>query len=301
MRRNLWGLIPLFLLLSPFNDNHVRASAQAGCSTILVPIREFDKDEFVFVSLTTEPGYPIVIGQDPEKRGVDIAVAIQSRNMKMLYTHEVRIIGECLPYYSPRTGEDYEVCGQGYFAGIFYYRHLDRICRTDTVDVKRRIDVESLQVWLEPDEKTTKWLGRNITVAGEMNLLRSLYPEDWSFGTWVPGTAGFQFNEGEGYQFTVPAIERYGAEHPGFNFLKANPAYDVYHSYTLPLVNDKNTSGKDVLGLYGSFTAGSSSSQPGYGNILRWNGGCRFAQSDDPNGPKLFCRIGFPGMSPASI
>jgi hypothetical protein len=209
---------------------------------------------FRIKAVKTDPAYPIVIGQDKEKRrGVDIRIEIQS------------IAGIVDPYetldgyrrvcrgYSGEQ-EDMKSCTPDHADGNYYhYWTTEPICTLHRDEkTYRHINGESLQVWLMPSDDTINWLGWEIDNIGR-HPLRFMYPEKWALGTWVPG--GFT-TEGDEGLFADYQIRKFTEEHPGFNFLKADPRKDILPESVLTRINDPalKTPGGAALALYGRFT-----------------------------------------------
>jgi hypothetical protein len=136
--------------------------------------------------------------------------------------------------------------------GEYYY--LQPTCTLVSEPVFRYIEGKSLKVWLEPTADTKRWLGWDTETLDEGKYpLRYLFPEKWSLGTWTP--EGFT-TEGDVGMWTEEEIKKFIAEHPGYNFLKADPRHTEIPTQYLPLaadplVTDTLKVGSRVIPLFG--------------------------------------------------
>jgi hypothetical protein len=164
----------------------------------------------------TAPEYPVIVTQDDHPvdadTGVDIGVEIVSYPGTVTYkTHAV----ECAGYERYQYGK--ESC-EPYYSGGLYYHQYD-VCIPHTETVYRYINKEQLQIWLVPSDKTKKWLGWTSTKEDEYPL-RYLFPDKWQQGFWTPD--GYTTLGSYGL-YTEQGIEEFFAEHPEYDFLKADP------------------------------------------------------------------------------
>jgi hypothetical protein len=190
----------------------------------------------------TYPNYPLIITQDKKHTGVNIVVEIQSYPGTITYetytetctgyNKQQKGMASCFPYYSE---------------GKYYY--LKGTCMLQTEKVFRYIEGASLKVWLEPTIKTQEWLGWSTDELGDGYYpLRYLFPEKWALGTWTP--EGFT-TEGDLGLWTEEEIRKFLAEHPGFNFLKADPRHSEIPTQFLPLAQDPIHEEGRVIPLFG--------------------------------------------------
>jgi len=149
----------------------------------------------------------------------------------------------CVGFNNPQKG--ITSCSPFYSAGKYYY--LQGRCVPYTETVYRYIDGESIKVWLQPTVDTLQWLGWDEPAPGKYPL-RYLYPEKWALGTWTP--QGFT-TEGDVGLWTEEEIKKFLAEHPGYNFLKADPRHYEIPSEYLRLAEDPMGSGGRVIPLFG--------------------------------------------------
>ncbi|MFN2298151.1 MAG: hypothetical protein ACK2UB_04830, partial [Anaerolineales bacterium] len=192
----------------------------------------------------TYPNFPLIVTQDPKHTGVNIVVEVQSYPGTVSYEVETR---KCMAYDGPQEGM--ELCSPYYLSGKYYYEKIT--CEPHTETVYRYIDGTSLKVWLEPTQRTNEWLGWTTeTLIDGSYPLRYMYPEKWSLGTWTP--EGFTTEGGLGL-WTEEEIEKFLEEHPGYNFLKADPRHNEIPTMFLPLAQDPmpSSEGKRVIPLFG--------------------------------------------------
>jgi hypothetical protein len=237
---------------------------------------EFADYGFKIIAEKNAPNFPIVIGQDPDQTGVNLSVEIQSLQGKISYESLV-YRKECVGYDSYQPGREMESCAPN-SGGLFYYWSYVPHCDPTTEFVYRYIDVNSIRVWLDPDSDTEKWLGWSSQAPSGKYPLRDMFPEKWLLGTWTPD--GFTGASDPGL-WDQGDIDKFVAEHPGFDFLKADPRHETIPSNALLRVMDPmvgspgeaapwwtqspQTEERRVLGLYGSFSA--------------WPGDTRFSTS----------------------
>jgi hypothetical protein len=198
----------------------------------------------ILKSEKTDPVNPVVVTQDEKHRGVDISIEIDSYPGTITYETYSE---ECISYDSVQKGM--KTCPPFYHEGQYHY--LTGKCTPHTETVYRHITGESLQVWLKPTTRTEEWLGWKTGKGG--NPLRFLYPEKWSLGTWTP--EGFT-TEGDQGLWSNAQIAKFIAEHPGFNFLKADPRQNELPSQFLVLAKDPaegDTGSGRVIPLFGDF------------------------------------------------
>jgi hypothetical protein len=256
MKKNMLALgLVIWLYVSMSVERLATAQGNAPCNPG-TGIVEYTNHEGWGFEITkaekTSPAYPIVIGQDKDdRRGVDIRIEIQSfpGTVEPYETHD----GDrqvCRGYSKRQKG--LKSCSPSYEDGKFLYWTTEPICtRHENEQTSRFINGESLQVWLIPSDNTLMWLGWNIDFLGRYPL-RFMYPEKWALGTWVPG--GF-ISEGDEGLFADFQIRRFTEEHPGFNFLKADPRKDILPESVLTRINNPvtNPPGGVALALYGRF------------------------------------------------
>jgi hypothetical protein len=102
---------------------------------------------------------------------------------------------------------------------------------------------------MEPTEKTKWWLGWSTEgLADDAYPLRFMFPERWALGTWTP--EGFT-TEGDLGLWTEEEIEKFLGEHPGYNFLKADPRQREIPTEYLPLADDPLNPGGRIIPLFG--------------------------------------------------
>jgi hypothetical protein len=245
--RKVMGAFFLLLLLSAIFPEHHYVLAQSGivCDPGDGDVAyETDKD-FGF-SITraekTYPNFPLIVTQDPKHTGVNIVVEVQSYPGTISYEVETK---KCAAFDEPQKGM--ELCSPYFSHGKYYYEKITCEQRTETV--YRYIDGTSLKVWLEPTADTMRWLGWAKENPGEYPL-RYMYPEKWSLGTWTP--EGFT-TEGDLGLWTEEEILQFLEEHPGYNFLKADPRHNEIPTMFLPLAQDPlpSSEGKRVIPLFG--------------------------------------------------
>jgi hypothetical protein len=189
----------------------------------------------------TAPEYPVIVTQDDDPvdwdTGLDIGVEIVSYPGTVTYkTHAV----ECAGYERYQYGK--ESCEPYYSGGLYYYQ--TDVCIPHTETVYRYIDREHLQIWLVPSDKTKKWLGWTSLKEDEYPL-RYLFPDRWQLGIWTPD--GYT-TQGDNGLWTEQAIDEFFAEHPEYNFLKADP-----QTYELPTkyLELADMEGAKVIPLFG--------------------------------------------------
>lgn len=194
------------------------------------------------ISLTakkTDPQYPIVIGQDELKRGVDIEVTIKAEEGSATYykwiTHEEE--GEWIPAGDTvppgaecgRVRGDYKWC---YPAG----------CEAQPREpISRMIWPERTRIWLDADPETRQWLSWQENNTGDP--LRFVFPDDWGLGAWTPDGPKKSGYTGEGGEW--------------WTFLYTDPLFLSVPTTKLEKVYEPNGeaySTKQVLGLWGSFS-----------------------------------------------
>jgi hypothetical protein len=227
----------------------VHAQEDSICADDMGKVRYKENKDYGWDITTvakTAPPNPIVVGQDKEHRGVDITVDIVSYPGSITYLKEVT----CTGFETPQS--DMDSCDPYYKEGKYYYWKI--ICPTEN-EVYRYIDGTSLMVWLDPTPKTEQWLGWSSNTKGWP--LRYMYPEKWSLGTWTPG--GFT-TVGDNGLWTEEQIKKFEAEHPGYNFLEADPRIGPLPTITMSLANDPMQADpsipdlRRVLALFGDFT-----------------------------------------------
>jgi hypothetical protein len=223
----------------------------------------------------TYPNFPLIVTQDPKHTGTNIVVEIRSYPGIISYETYDEV---CIGFDRPQRG--LTSCSPYFSAGQYYF--LQGTCTPHTETVFRYIEGESLKVWLEPTLDTKKWLGWSTESLGNDNYpLRYLFPEKWALGTWTP--EGFT-TEGDLGLWTEEEIRKFLAEHPGYNFLKADPRHNKIPSQYLPLAEDPLDRNGQVVPLFGE---GFTTWDP-FGPVTQ-KGGCLIAGTG-PDG-QGYCAI----------
>jgi hypothetical protein len=186
----------------------------------------------------TEPQFPIVIGQDEFKRGLDIEVTISAQSGSATYykwvAHEEAadwILSSEIPsgMVCPRSSGSYSYC---YPAG----------CEEQPKEtIYRKIWPERTRIWLDADPETRQWLSWQENLTGDP--LRYVFPDDWGLGAWTPDGPRKSGFEGEGSEW--------------WTFLYGDPLLISVPTTNLEKVYEPTSdaySGKQVLGLWGSFS-----------------------------------------------
>jgi hypothetical protein len=207
----------------------------------------------IYDASKTSPVNPIIVTQDENHTGVNITVEIVSYPGTITYNVHSK---PCIGYDLPQKGM--EACPPYHRDGLFYYFTDTCTPHTET-NIYRHIDGASLMVWLKPTPKTEQWLGWTTKGLGDDRFpLRYMFPEKWSLGAWTP--EGYD-TVGDPGLWTEDEIKKFLAEHPGFNFLKADPREFELPSQYLPLAKNPapNSDGANaggsgrVVPLFGSF------------------------------------------------
>jgi hypothetical protein len=244
-----------FSWMSPFTKI-ARAQESNPCKPDPGTVIYNDKEGFGFdIAFPEEisPPYPIVFGQDLEKKtGVTIKIEIKSTPGMISYETFDGYSDECIGY--PTYEQGMKSCPPYYSKGIYYCTARVPKCTTRTEnEVYRTISGESMKVWLVPSPETLSWLRWDTNIINGKYPLRDLFPEKWSLGTWTPG--GFT-TVGSDLMYTEEQIDQFIAENPDFEFLKSDPRVEELPSYALVRVQDPTTGGYTpmrALGLFGEF------------------------------------------------
>jgi hypothetical protein len=234
----------VFLLCFPAN-HAVRAQTVGVCKPDdgnVIYETDTDYGFDITVAEKTYPNFPIIVTQDKTHLGVNVVVEIQSFPGMISYeTYDEK----CIAFEEPQKGM--ELCSPYYSAGKYYYTKGE--CTPHSEKVFRYIDGTSVKVWLEPTERTSWWLGWTTEgIPDSLFPLRYMYPEKWALGTWTP--EGFM-TEGDLGLWTEEEIRKFLEEHPGYNFLKADPRHREIPTLYLPLAQDPLEDGSRVIPLFG--------------------------------------------------
>jgi hypothetical protein len=238
----------LFLLFNAFQprSHTVRTQSNNVCKPDYGNVVYATDPDYGFDIIRAEktyPNYSLIVTQDKNHTGVNIVVEIKSYPGTITYeTYDEK----CERYDEPQKGMT--LCSPYFSAGQYYY--LTGTCTPHIDPVYRYIEGTSLKVWLEPSARTSWWLGWSTERLDEdLYPLRYMFPEKWSLGTWTP--EGFT-TEGDLGLWTEEEIRKFLAEHPGYNFLKADPRRNEIPTQFLTLAeNPMQLGGGRVIPLFG--------------------------------------------------
>jgi hypothetical protein len=202
-------------------------------------IVEFSGPSISMSAKKVEPKYPIVIGQDELKRGVDIEVTIKSESGSATYFKWVTHKKNGKWYYDEGdipSGTECDPLSGGrrwcYPAG----------CEPQPTETTHRmIWPERTRVWLDPSDETRQWLSWQENSTGDP--LRFVFPDDWGLGAWTPDGPKKSGMAGEGAEW--------------WTFLYTDPLYISVPTTNMEKVYEPSGdtySTKQVLGLWGSFS-----------------------------------------------
>jgi hypothetical protein len=210
-----------------------------------------DRIEFPVPSITvnaekTGPENPIAIGQDDDKRGVNIKVTITSLLGKAYYPNWVRTVlsAKAIPDGS-WISEDMECTELPKTPDMLYCEWVKYDCKIIEEPIYRMLWPERTKVWLAPDDRTRAWLSWQKNPIGDP--LRYVFPDDWGLGAWTPEGVKKTSNPGPGNEW--------------WTFLYGDPTYvsipaETILKYYEPIESseDTTTGDKQVLGLFGGLS-----------------------------------------------
>jgi hypothetical protein len=227
-------------LADPRNDHKAETVMdQASClakDTVIFP-----KPSITVFAQKTAPDNPIAIGQDEDKRGVDIAVTVTALPGTAIYFNWVRkeVGGDYYSYYEivQKGMECYPRSGGRRWCYWVEYQCEQAAPET----VYRMLKPENTRVWLDPDDKTRAWL--RWSGGGIGDPLRFVFPDDWGLGAWTPKGAKKSSSPGTGNEW--------------WTFLYGDPLITILPETNMPLFDEPNVvsgwNGRKILGLWGTF------------------------------------------------
>lgn len=141
-----------------------------------------------YAALKIAPANPVVVGQDPSKRGVDLRVGVTVFPVVVQYTYEYREPGERVCHWFPKAGQG--GCGGGYDrldspTGAWYEdgqwgveNTEKKECRRDTLTFPDRINTLSIKTGLSSE--SIDWINSDLAAkypgAKARRPLWTLYP-----------------------------------------------------------------------------------------------------------------------------
>jgi hypothetical protein len=114
----------------------------------------------------------VVVGQDPEEKGVGITVALDSVEGDIVHYEWQKT--PC-KRFSSDPGEPYTHCGT---MKDYYWK--DECVPVRTHEAYRKIN--DVKVWLEPSNETATWLGWGQNIPGHKATLRYIFPGEMDGG-----------------------------------------------------------------------------------------------------------------------
>lgn len=190
----------------------------------------------------TAPANVIAIGQDEDKRGVDITITVTSLPGTAIYYNWVRKETDDVPYkigsYIPK-GMECRPLISGWVSCYWVYYNCEQ---APPETVYRMLRPEMTRVWLDPDINTRNWLRWSGTPSGDP--LRFVFPDDWGLGAWTPEGVKKRSYPGSGNEW--------------WTFLYGDPLYVSIPTTSMLKFYRPNPSGysiEQVLGLWGAFSS----------------------------------------------
>jgi hypothetical protein len=184
----------------------------------------------------------VVVGQDPEEKGVGITVALDSVEGDIVHYEWQKT--PC-KRFSSDPGEPYTHCGT---MKDYYWK--DECVPVRTHEAYRKIN--DVKVWLEPSNETATWLGWGQNIPGSKATLRYIFPEKWMAGTWTKD--GFTTTGTPDLSWNSQYYEEWAKQLKNYNFL-AGDTETIPNLWSVTMVEVANpVSGNfQSLGVFGYF------------------------------------------------